>query len=101
MRNILEDLYYGNICPSDQIVMERSDYAEAFKTVVGGEGYLDEVLHETEKKALKKLVEAYGQLLTITSREMFIQGFRLGVRMGIEVMDDDADGIKDLVQSIK
>ncbi len=101
MRKIIEDLYHGNICPSDQIIMAGSEYAEIMKTVLGAEEYLNGQLDKMGQKALEKLIDAYNDLLTISSRELFIQGFWLGMRLGVEVMEEDAESIKDLIASLE
>ena len=42
-------------------------------------------------------VNANSSMNTITAVENFIIGFRLGVRFGIEVMDDESGMLEDLV----
>lgn len=101
MRKTIEDLYHGNICPSDQVVMEGSEYGEHMKTIVEVEDYLNSVHDAVGKKALETLIDAYNEIITSSSREFFIQGFRLGMRLGVEVMEDDAEGIKDLIASLE
>lgn len=37
MRKVIEDVYYGNICPGDQVAGKDSRYAKAQETTVSAE----------------------------------------------------------------
>lgn len=91
MRKTLEDLYYGNISPAEQQYMRNTDYDKAIRTVSEKEEQLKLLLGEKEQELLKELVTAQVDLNGITAMENFIIGFRLGLRLGVEVMDDDGD----------
>ena len=91
MRKTLEDLYYGNISPAEQQYMRNTDYDKAIRTVSEKEEQLKLLLDEKEQELLKELVTAQVDLNGITAMENFIIGFRLGLRLGVEVMDDDGD----------
>ena len=91
MRKTLEDLYYGNISPAEQQYMRNTDYDKAIRTVSEKEKQLKLLLGEKEQELLKELVTAQVALNGITAMENFIIGFRIGLRLGFEVMDDDGD----------
>jgi len=91
MRKTLENLYYGNIAPGEQQFRRSTDYDKAMKMVSGCEGKLMLLLNDDEKELLTKMISAQHTVNGITALENFILGFRLGARIGIEVMDD-ADG---------
>ena len=91
MRKTLEDLYYGNISPAEQQYMRNTDYDKAIRTVSEKEEQLKLLLDEKEQDLLKELVTAQVNLNGITAMENFIIGFRIGLRLGVEVMDDDGD----------
>lgn len=101
MRKVIEDLYYGNICPGDQVVGKDSRYAKAQEVTVSVEDELGTRFDEAGKAILAKLVSAYNEMLSIGSREMFMQGFRLGLRLGMEVMDEDNGDLKDLISTLR
>ena len=99
MKKILNELYYGNICPNEQVIMEGSDYAEALKTILGAEDFINRQLDKLGQAAFKRYMEAYTDMISITSREMFTQGFRLGLRMGVEATEDDAANLRELIST--
>ena len=94
MRNILEDLYYGNITPGVQQIAPNSELKRATDRVARFESQLTERLDEDGKTILAKLVESQHEIDNITALENFILGFRLGARLMAESMDDNDGDIK-------
>ena len=91
MRRILEDFYYGNITPNEQLMAPDSELKRATDRVARYESQLKEQLEENERAILEKLIRSQHEIDSITALENFILGFRLGVRMMAECMDD-SDG---------
>ena len=94
MRKTLEDLYYGNITPSEQQMIPDSEMAKAVARVASCEKQLMEQLGETEQTILTKLIRSQHEINSITATENFILGFRLGVRLMVECMDDNDGNIR-------
>ena len=89
MRKTLEDFYYGNITPSERQMAPDSELKRAVDRVAHYESQLTELLDETGQTILTKLVRSQHEIDSITALENFILGFRLGVRMMAECMDDN------------
>ena len=94
MRKTLEDLYSGNITPSEQQIVPNSELKRAVDRVARFEGQLTERLDEDEQTILAKLIESQAEVESITARENFILGFRLGVRIMMECMDENDGDIR-------
>lgn len=94
MRNTLEDFYYGNITPNAQDMVPNSELKRATDRVARFEKQLTEQLDETGQAVLAKLIESQKEIDSITAMENFILGFRLGVRMMAECMDDNDGDIR-------
>ena len=94
MRNILENLYYGNITPGVQQIAPNSELKRATDRVARFESQLPERLDEDGQTILAKLIESKDEVESITALENFILGFRLGVRLMAESMDDNDGDIK-------
>ena len=94
MRKTLEDLYYGNITPSEQRMIPGSEMAKAVTRVTSCEKQLMEQLGEAEQTILTKFVRSQHEINSITATENFILGFRLGVRLMVECMDDNDGDIR-------
>ena len=94
MRNTLEDLYYGNITPGAQQIVPNSELKRATDRVARFESQLTERLDEDGQVILAKLVESKDEIESITARENFILGFRLGAKITMECMDENDGDIK-------
>ena len=94
MRKTLEDLYYGNITPSEQRMIPDSEMAKAVARVASCEKQLMEQLGETEQTILTKLIRSQLEINGFTAIENFILGFRLGIRLMVECMYDNDGNIR-------
>ncbi len=95
MRRILEDFYLGNIVPYDKRMAANSELRRLVKRVSDRETQLTERLNEEEQKLLNALIDAQHEIDRITALENFILGFRLGVRLMAECMDENDGSIRD------
>ena len=96
MRNTLEDLYYCNITPGAQQIMPNSELQRATDRVARFESQLTERLDEDGQTILAKLIESKDEVESITALENFILGFRLGVRLMAESMDENDGDIRNV-----
>lgn len=85
MRSVLEELWYGNICPKD--CLELTKEAKALMGhIANHHSNLCKTLTDKHKEILEKLDDCYAELTDINERELFVYAFRLGARIAIEVM---------------
>ena len=94
MRKTLEDFYYGNITPHAQDMTAGSELKQAVGRVARYESQLTEQFDEAGQTILTKLVRSQHEIDSITARENFILGFRLGVRIMAECLDDNDGDIR-------
>jgi len=95
MRRILEDFYLGNIVPYDKRMAANSELRRLVKRVSNCEAQLTERLNKEEQLLLDTLINAQHEIDRITAVENFILGFRLGVRLMAECMDENDGNITD------
>ena len=91
MRSILEELFYGNICPSGGRVesgvgTESERARELMGYIARHHGALMAELSDSQKEILEKFEDCQDELRDITERELFVSAFRLGARIAIEVL---------------
>jgi len=87
MRDILKQLYYGNISPFEKSFNRDSEYGKAIKIASETEEKLLALLNETEKERLQTFSDAHGNMSRIVIADSFVDGFCLGMRIAIEVME--------------
>ena len=93
MRDTLENLYFGNITPNDQIVKSGTALEKAMEQSAECEEKLTALLEDKEKAL--RLINAENEIGSTMALENFILGFRLGVRMILEALDEDDGSLLD------
>lgn len=83
---ILEDLYYGNVCPWERPVKKESREQKAVLLVVSNEEKLRATLTDQQKEKLDKYRDSYNGLMAVCERESFSCGFTLETRIMVEVI---------------
>ena len=98
MRKTLEELYYGNLRPSEQRITAGSELQRAVDTVTRREEQLELLLDEAGQKILSEMSDAQQTVDHITALENFILGFRLGARIMLECMDSGDGDTKEMIE---
>ena len=86
---IIEDLYYGRISPYEMSISTTPEYQKLKALADRNEDLLRESLSDEQKELLDKLIESVTEISSISERDMFIAGFRLGVKLMIDVTKDE------------
>ena len=86
---IIEDLYYGRISPYEMNISATPEYQKLKALADRNEDLLRVSLSDEQKELLDKLIETVTDISSISERDMFINGFRLGVKLMIDVMQDE------------
>ena len=79
MRDTLENLYFGNITPNDQVVKSGTALKKAMEQSAECEEKLTALLEDKERALLLRLINAENEIGSTMALENFILGFRLGV----------------------
>ncbi len=95
MRKILEDLYFGNITPYEKRMAANSELRRLAKRASDCKSQLAERLNEEERQLLNTLINAQQEIDSITVMENFTLGFRLGVRLMVECLDENDGDLAD------
>ena len=101
MRKMLKNFFYGNIKPCEREMVSNSSLHRSADKVARCERQLTELnlterLGESEQALLTELVKAQHEVNSITALENFILGFRLGIRMMAECMDENDGDIREI-----
>ena len=88
MRSILEELWYGNICPSSGRREGTKEVKELMGYIADHHDALLGMLTDKQKETLEKFDDCYAKLTDINEREIFVYAFRLGMRIAIEVFTE-------------
>ena len=88
MRSILEELFYGNICPSTDCRSQDKETKRLMGYIADHHDNLLSALNDEQKELLEKFDDCYNELTDINEREIFSYAFKLGARMMLEVLSN-------------
>ena len=88
MRSILEELFYGNICPNTDCRSHDKETKQLIGYIADHHDNLLSTLNDQQKERLEKFDDCYNELTDINEREIFSYAFKLGMRIAIEVLTD-------------
>lgn len=91
MRSILEELFYGNVCPNTDCRSKDEQTKQLMGYIADHHSALNETLTDKQKEIFEKFNDCYDELTDINEREIFIYAFRLGARIAIEVLLSEAN----------
>ena len=86
MKSILEELFYGNVCPNTDCRSQEKETKELIGYLADHHDALSKELTDKQKDILEKFDDCYNELTDINEREIFVYAFRLGARIAIEVL---------------
>ena len=86
MRSILEELFYGNICPNSDCRSHDKETKQLMVYIADHHDNLLSTLNDQQKELLEKFDDCYNELTDINEREIFSYAFKLGMRIAIEVL---------------
>ena len=83
---IIEDQYYGRISPYEMSISATPEYQKLKALAERNENLLRESLSDKQKALLDILIESVTGMSSISERDMLINGFRIGVKLMMDVM---------------
>ena len=86
MRSIIEELYYGNICPMDRQIVKGGDYSHLLHLLTRNEDSLTETLTQAQQETFEKFKDCASELGDKNEMMSFVLGFKLGMRLAVESM---------------
>ena len=89
MRSILEELFYGNICPNTDCRSHDKETKQLMGYIADHHDKLLSTLNDQQKEILEKFDDCYNELTDINEREIFVYAFKLGMRIAIEVLHNE------------
>ena len=88
LQHTSEDLYLGDVRPSERSFKRNSQYAKALDEVVKAGDALTDTLTEKQKEVFEEYMSAQREVNVLTDCETFIYAFRLAAKIMIDVLTD-------------
>ena len=88
MISILEELFYGNICPNTDCRSTDKEAKQLMGYIADHHDNLLSTLNDQQKELLEKFDDCYNELTDINEREIFTYAFKLGARIMLAVFSE-------------
>ena len=88
MRSILEELFYGNICPNTDCRSRDKETKQLMGYIADHHDNLLATLNKHQKEILEKFDDCYNELTDINERVLFSYAFKLGARIMLAVVSE-------------
>ena len=85
---ILEDLYLGDVRPSERSFRRNSQYAKALDDLVKAGDALTDTLTEKQKEMFEDYMTAQREVSVLTDIETFCLAFKLGAKIMLDVLTE-------------
>ena len=83
MKNILKELWYGNICPFEDYYSNTREMRELSKLIANDRDRISQNLSEEGEKIFERYSENVLELECLTKEALFDYAFSLGVRLAV------------------
>lgn len=84
--SIIEELYNGNIDPSEKYMRDDSTYRKTHNELVHQMDALSATLTDVQKELLEKIEDTEAELRYLSEKSRFIEGFCLGAQLQGEIL---------------
>lgn len=91
MRNIIEELYYGNVTPCDRDIVKGGTYSHLLHLITRNEDDLMQTLTQAQQETFEKFKDNTSELTSMTEVTAFTLGFKLGLRLTAEAYVDSGE----------
>ena len=85
---ILEEFWYGNIEPTEYDTSSCKEYRKLLELISRNEEKFKATMTGEQKELFEKYTDCVREYQTITDCLIFQNGFKLGARIMLEVMED-------------
>ena len=85
---ILEELWYGNIEPTEYGTSPSQEYRELRRLVDRNEMDLRATMTDAQKELFNRYLESVLEYQTLSELMLFQNSFKLGARLMVEVMEE-------------
>ena len=85
---ILEEFWYGNIEPTEYDTSSCKEYMKLLELICRNEEKLQATMTDEQKELFSRYTDAVREHQMITDCLIFQNGFKLGARMMLEVMEE-------------
>ncbi len=88
MKSIIEELWYGNICPQEDGVSNSPEFKELAGYITRHRTELEETMSDEQKRILNKMMECRNEIDCLIETKIFANGLKLGAKLMLEMLSE-------------
>lgn len=93
--NVLQQLYDGKFAPCDKLVRKGSELDKIQNSLNNSEMKLYKTLSKSQKKLFERYKNFDIESISLMELDAFKEGFRLGVKLMLEIFNDSNSNLED------
>ena len=98
MDSFIRELFFGNIDPQARRFEADSQYGKAMAVITENEELLTKLLKDKELKLFLDFINAWDDLMGVSSCETFVDGFRIGAAFTLDAFVSNESELKDFLK---
>ena len=91
MKSILEELWYGSICPETDSRTTTPEMKQLKEYMARHHDNLMETMTDEQKDIFERFDDCWGEYASLAEKSIFIYAFKLGMQLAIEVLISNDD----------
>ena len=91
MKSILEELWYGNICPETDSRTTTPEMKQLMKYMARHHDNLMATMTDEQKDIFERFDDCWGEYASLAEKSIFIYAFKLGMQLVVEVLTESKD----------
>ncbi len=88
MKSIIDELWYGNICPQESDAFDQPEWKELVSYIKRHEQELMGNMSDAQKGLYEKVMDNHCELISRSETVAFSCGFKLGARFMLEALTE-------------
>ena len=88
MKSIIEELWYGNICPQEGGVSNSPEFKELYGYITRYRSELEGTMSDEQKRILNKMMECRNEIDCLIEAKIFANGLKLGAKLMLEMLSE-------------
>ena len=89
MKSILEELWYGNICPETDSRTTTLEMKQLMEYMARHHETLLTTLNDEQKETFEKFDDCWSEYASLAEKSIFVYAFRLGANISIDILSAD------------
>lgn len=88
MKKMIDELWYGNVCPQDDARNNTEEMKELMEYIVRHQEELTATLTDEQKAIFEKFDDCWSEYSSKAEKATFSYAFKLGARIVLEMLTD-------------